>query len=243
MSSESTELLGGVLIGDGLFETCRVISGKTFLEDLHISRLRRSGEALGFQPEAIEAGVERIQGFSEHREGLWRVTVVRGGDVSVQHRPLPMRPSPRIMTLRGFYFPGDVLAEHKTLSWIRSAEGLRRARAAGYDEAIRISPEGLVGEACGANVFLLNQQGEWITPEVDGILPGVYRQALLEMSSSYGVRIEERVVREEELLNARALILTSSGRLFQPARELNGRELDQDVCGFTKVILEDCLKG
>ena len=242
MSLEAPQLGGGWLLGDGLFETCRVMRGQTLLEDHHILRLRRSGEALGFAPELIEAGVGQIQTLAERREGLWRVTVVRGGEVDVQYRPVPARPSPRLMTLRGFYFPGDELGEHKTLSWMRSAEGLRRAREAGFDEAIRLSPDGQVGEACAGNVFVLGDDGSWVTPVVDGLLPGVYREAFLELSRTVGVEIEERVVWEEELRRARAVVLTSAGRLFQGAHSLDGREFGGSAGEFVEVMLEVLLK-
>lgn len=231
----------GLLLGDGLFETCRVVGGRALLLDRHIARLRRSGEALDFAEEEIQAGAELIESFAGRRDGLWRATVVRGGGVSAHYRETPRRGPPKLTSLKGFYFPGDLMAEHKTLSWMRSVQGLRMARERGCDEAVWISPEGRIGEACAANLFFLIDN-QWATPPVDGLLPGVYRAALLRLSGEAGISIRERPVFQEELDRCRAVILTSAGRLFQPAAELDGRRLEEHDCQFLNALLEILLK-
>src|SRR5690554_2665055 len=125
------------LYGDGLFETVRVEKGQVRFLDHHRARLRRSASVLGFAEGRVEEAC-RLLGAPAGLDGLWRVTISRDGEgvafggsgrVSARWRGgLPELSAPRLVTMQGFYFPGDALAEHKTTSWLRSVELRRRAQ-------------------------------------------------------------------------------------------------------------------
>lgn len=227
----------GFLYGDGLFETVRVEEGTAMFLKRHRRRFERSARRLRFPDEALAAGLDALDELEGRAEGLWRVTVTRpgtepfgGGEgtVAVRHRPLPASPEDNGLTvtvLEGTYFPGDRLAEHKTTSWIRSVEALRQARADGYDEALRVSYNGRVGEAAAANV-LLRIGGGWVTPPVDGILPGVVREVILDNSEDAGVAVEQRPLFVGDLQTCESAALTSAGRLVTPVRAIDNQPLE-----------------
>ncbi len=227
----------GFLYGDGLFETVRVEDGRARFLDRHLRRFERSARGLAFPEEVMEAGLETLESLQERRDGLWRVTVTRPGDgafgggvgsVRLRHRALPgpiNGEGVTITCIEGFYFPGDRLAEHKTTSWIRSAEAKRRARERDFDEALMVSSDGRVGEASAANVFL-RIGGGWVTPRMEGILPGVVRSVVLDSAREQGIEVEERVVLVGDLQTCEAMALTSAGRLVTPVAEVDGMALD-----------------
>lgn len=217
--------LGELLLGDGIFETLRIVDGRAFLRESHVERIRRSGEELGYRQEVVEKAVRVMRGLQE--DGLWRVTLLRGGEVFKQGRRIDVRKPPRLISLKGFYFPGDRLAEHKTLNWGRSGEALRRARGKGADEVVRLSPDGVIGEAASGNLFL-RIGGTWCTPRVDGLLPGVYRRALLEWAKQGEEPVEEVRLREQALERAEAMVITSAGWVAMPVRSVNCRVLDEE---------------
>ncbi|MFU8805398.1 MAG: aminotransferase class IV, partial [Bradymonadaceae bacterium] len=138
----------GFLYGDGLFETVRVENGSIRWLDRHIDRLRSSGKALGFPEEIIDDGCACLESLVDEDPGIWRVTVTRpgqgvafggSGHVSIRHRPLQPIHRPTLTLAHGFFHPGDVLARHKTTSFIRYVEARRRANEAGFDNAVLTS--------------------------------------------------------------------------------------------------------
>lgn len=91
-----------------------------------------------------------------------------------------------------------------------------------------VSAEGRVGEASAANVFL-RISGEWVTPVVEGILPGVLRSFVLDRAMKSGLEIEERSVLTADLQTCEAMALTSTGRLVTAVAEVDGVELDVEL--------------
>lgn len=236
----------GVLYGDGLFETLRVEGGKAFFLPRHIRRFLRSADQLGYGQSQIDDAVARLKSIEGRRDGLWRVTVIRSaadapgggeGGVYCRWRALPTaEPPPSLTVLSGFYFPGDILGEHKTTSWLRSLEARRRAEVDGFDEALMVSPEGRVGEAAAANVFLWIDQ-RWVTPVIDGILPGIFREVVLDGAAELGISVEVRPVSLRDLDASEAIVLTSSRRLVSAAASIDGRLLQQEPANELKEAL------
>jgi len=230
----------GYLYGDALFETVRVRpDGSIRWLDAHLQRLRKSGEALGFGVEAIEAGVEKLGALGEQKPGIWRVTVSRPG-VDAQGQSLPFGGSgalrlrfreyhapgrPNLGLAPGFYLPEDRLAEHKTTSFLRAIEVRRRAQLRGFDDAIMTSAAGLIGEASCANVIVVGAGGA-ATPPVRGILPGVTRAGVLRRAREVDQPIEVREIGVAELQGAREIILLSAGVGVLAAASFEGRALD-----------------
>lgn len=234
------------LWGDGLFETVRVRQDGTvrWLER-HIARIRRSGAALEFDEAHIEEAVTRLEGLPEREPGLWRVTVSRppggapfGGEGSIRLRrrdfTAPVRP--RLGFARGYYLPGDPLAEHKTTSFIRYIEARRRVERRGFDEAILSSKDGLVGEASCANVVALIDRAP-VTPPVRGILPGVTREGVLEIARGEGEPIEVREIDVDEIEKASEIALLSAGVGVVAAKSLEGRALDDSWTSWIRELL------
>ncbi len=216
--------------GDGLFETVFVDDeGPVGLED-HLARFRASAHELGFPTRSITAGEGALLDLRGAPAGLWRVTVSRddpdapfggSGCVRAVRREPPPRERPRLTLAANTYFPGDSLAEHKTTNWLRNIEVRRRARVAGFDDALRCSIDGFVGEASAANL-ILSLGDTLVTPAVDGILPGTTRARIVE-----ALDVEERPVRIVELSEATSLYLTSAGLGVVAVDSLDGRVLQE----------------
>lgn len=224
----------GHLYGDALFETVAVRAGASPFIDRHIARLRRSGLFLRFPPEQIERAAEELRRLSSREDGLWRVTVSRdGGDapfggegaITLRHRPFFEPSAPSLTFVEGSYFPGDRSREHKTSNYLHSILARMTARERGHDDAIMISPDGVVGESPTANLLFVMSDGEVATPAIDGILPGITREVVLERSREEGVVIRERRITRDEVEACEAVILLSSGVGALPARALEGRAL------------------
>src|SRR5690606_41790327 len=69
----------GVTVGDGVFETCELLDGRTFALTRHLARLSRSAEGLGLEPPEegrVRAAVAAVeQRWREQGGGLGRLRI------------------------------------------------------------------------------------------------------------------------------------------------------------------------
>ncbi|MDX6630037.1 MAG: hypothetical protein QOH00_2283 [Gaiellales bacterium] len=215
-----------VLLGAGLYETVRVSGDAALHGERHLERMRASAHALGLPaPEraAFAGAIAEAGGTGE--VARIRLNAPAGEpELSAERRPaLPPEPV-RVTALGGWYAPGYLLREHKLTSHFHGVQGRRLARAAGYDDALLVSHDGWVGEATNANVAFF-AYGVLVTPAVDGLLPGVCRAALLEVARELALPVEARPVVLAELVDAEAVLLTSSPRGLSEVVELDDRAL------------------
>ncbi len=97
------------------------------------------------------------------------------------------------------------------------------ARAAGYDEAIFLNEQRHLAEGTTTNVFLVSH-GELVTPSFEsGVLPGITREAVLEIARTSNIRAAERWVELNELIESEEAFLTNSILELMPLVSVNGR--------------------
>jgi branched-chain amino acid aminotransferase len=215
-----------VILGGGLYETVRVSEGLALHGERHLERMTASAHALGLPAPRRSA----FAGAVAAATGAGEVVRVRlhapGGEPELSaERRAALTPEPlRLTALGGWYAPGYMLREHKLTSHFHGVQGRRLAQAAGYDDALLVAHDGRVGEATNANVALF-AGSVLVTPSVDGLLPGVCRAALLEAARELGLVVDVRPVALAELVDAEAVLLTSSPRGVSEVVELDGHEL------------------
>lgn len=212
------------LWGDGLFETLEVRDGRLISASRHLRRLGRALEEF-----AYPLGPLHVEGYLEPGgldDGLLRVTVSRSGRITTRWRERPGPSSIRAMTMPGWYDPSDAIAEYKTTSYLKRLEIRRRARAAGYDDGIATTRQGRVGEASMANIFLRFDE-TIVTPLVEGLLPGVTRERVIDAAGAHGISLEERAVDVEELQFCDAVVLTSAGVGAAPVVAVDDRDIPE----------------
>jgi branched-chain amino acid aminotransferase len=104
----------------------------------------------------------------------------------------------------------------KTLAYTDAVAGLLEARRAGADEAIFLDTEGYCSEATASNVFVWTGTVLLTPPLSCGVLPGVTREAVLELARDADVPAIERAFGLEEIRAASEVFLTSSLRQIAP---------------------------
>tara|TARA_A100001037_G_C15085209_1_gene606329 strand:+ start:408 stop:1346 length:939 start_codon:yes stop_codon:yes gene_type:complete len=89
--------------------------------------------------------------------------------------------------------------------------GLMQARAAGYDEAIFLTPEGKVAEGAGACLFMVRDGVACTPPTSAGILESVTRDTMKQLFGADMARnVQERTIDRSELYLAEELFLCGS---------------------------------
>jgi len=105
------------------------------------------------------------------------------------------------------------------------------AKNAGVDEALLLNEQRYVAEGSTSNIFIVSK-GKVITPSIDsGILPGVTREAVLELATSLGIDVEQRLVKPDELYIADEAFLTNSVIEIMPLVEVDAKRIGSGLAG------------
>ncbi len=108
-------------------------------------------------------------------------------------------------------------------NYVNSILAKREVVDAGYQEAVMLDDQGYVCEASGENVFMV-RKGRVCTPPLGGsILPGITRDAIIQLCGEQGVPVEQRPVSRDELYTADEVFFTGTAAEVTPVREIDDR--------------------
>lgn len=235
----------GLLYGDGLFETLRTYRGQPFWLEQHLARLRISADFLGVV--VPRRPWRRDIDLLLRRNGLlatdaWvRITVTRG--VGARGLLPPVRSLPTVVVTAGALDPAiarvqrygarvalvpfarhGFLAEHKVLSYLPGVLGKVIAARHNAFEGVFVNADGCITEGTTSNVFAWRGR-RLLTPPIEGILPGLTRRLVIELATADGVRVAERRLTADDLLDADEAFLTSSLAEVAPIIAVNARNV------------------
>lgn len=232
----------GVTVGDGAFETCKVVGGRGFAVTRHLRRMDRSLAGLGLPPashERVLAGVSAVLGAAgEMPWGRLRWTITGGlGPLGsdrldsaltyvVTAGPVaPPPPSVGIVTVPWTRNERSATVGLKTTSYAENVVALAEAQRRGAVEAVLANTRGELCEGTGSNVFVV-RDGVVVTPPLSsGCLAGVTRELILEWGRAAGVAMVEETLPLSVLERADEVFLTSSLKDVRPVTSVDGRVL------------------
>ena len=211
-----------VIVGDGVFETLKVVNGTPFALTRHLGRLKRSASGLGL-PEPDDALVRTAVAetlTADPEAGRLRITWSSGpgplgsdrgggpGTLLVASSPGTVWPETvQVQLCEWTRNERGALTGLKTTSYAENVRALEAAHRRGASEALLANTQGQLCEGTGTNVFLV-VDGMLVTPPLSsGCLAGITRNLILELAD--GV---ERDVDPGEFAGASEAFLTSSTR-------------------------------
>ena len=227
----------GLTVGDGLFETMKVVHGAAFAITRHLRRLRRSAAGLGLQDvpddDVLRAAIADTIAANGADVGRVRITVTGGSGPAGTTRG---DGAPTVLVVCGPRAEWERAAAVATVPWTRNERGalaglkttsyaenviaLEHAQAAGASEALFANTVGNLCEGTGTNVFVV-LDGRLVTPPLSaGCLAGVTRELVLETTDA--VELDVPMTRLPDVGEA---FLTSSTRDIQPIGTIDGRAL------------------
>jgi branched-chain amino acid aminotransferase group I len=243
----------GMLYGYGLFETMRSYSGYIFRLKEHIERLRHSAKFLGIDlssiPELEKALYSTLQANNLSNARI-RLTISGGEGETIPDLVLNQRPTVFI-TARSYTPYSDKTYQQgfkaivsrirrntrspvsalKSLSYLDSLLARREAKLGDADEAVLLNEQGFVAEGSTTNVFLVSDDTLSTPSEDSGILPGVTREAVLELASSLGVKAAVRRIALREVNQADEVFLTNSLIEIMPLTRFSGQTVGSGRAG------------
>ena len=233
----------GFLLGDGLFETMRVVRGRPFRFAQHLERLARGAEFLKikcpFTAQELEKSAGQLIEQNKMPDAILRLTLTRGpggrgyapnGEgkptVVMTSHPAPPLENPAGWNLitSSFRIPvADPLAAFKTTSKILHVMARAEAAEQGADEALLLNTNGEAAETAGGNLFWVHDDTICTVPAGQGILPGVTRAVVLEICQTLGLQTGERAIKPAALKNSGGLFITQSVFGIVPVAALDGK--------------------
>ena len=212
----------GLLRGDGVFEVARLYSGVPFALEEHYVRLAASAAnlRLPYDEVALKAEVAAVLSEYGSRNGCLRIVITRGGIRLLLTEPLPAR-GLAVSLASVTYQPSVVLDGVKSLSYAANMLAGRLAVEKGADEALLITPEGMVLEAPTSTFFWVTNSEVFTPPLADRILESITRRHILTITGA----TEKSVHLPELLENAEEAFLASTTREIQAVSAVDGHQL------------------
>lgn len=220
-----------VVRGDGCFEALRSYGGHLFGLAEHLARLAQSAQALGISlPPILWIGEWARQVASQQGDGVLRIFVSgaeQGANVYVLSADIPeLIPQHRLLEVPAPWHPAGAaweLAGVKTLSYAPNMAATRRAREAGFDDALLLSRDGIILEGPTSAVIWM-VDGVIETASIDlGILDSVTRRISLSQARAHGIEIREGSFPSERLAEAQEVAVLSSVKEVKPVVAIGDR--------------------
>jgi len=234
----------GFLLGDGLFETIRVVGGKPFRMAQHLERMIRGADLLKikmpFTPKELQGFSAELIEKNQLPDSILRVTLTRGPGTRgystkgadqptllLMLHPVPVinpdEPLQWSMVTSPLRIPsGDTLSSFKTTSKVFNVYARAEAEARGADEALLLNTNGEVAEAAGGNLFWVYHEKICTVPTGRGVLPGITRAVVLEICQALGLETNKRVIKPEMLRQAEGIFVTTTPLGIVPVASLDG---------------------
>jgi len=241
---------GGVLRGDGCFETMRVYRGKAFEAGAHLARLARSADALQLDlPSGAELAGWVAVAAEAQGDGVVRVVATRGSALPEVDEPahcfvfghaLPATPNElRLLPVRAPWHGAGVdweLAGAKTLSYAPNLAAGRHSREAGFHDALLTTAGSVVLEGPTFSVAWL-VDGRLDTPSLElDILDSITRRVVIELAQGLGIPVHEVVAPLESVLGADEVMALSTTKEVLPVTVVGSTTFS--VGPLTKILGE-----
>ncbi|MCE1177556.1 MAG: aminotransferase class IV [Micrococcales bacterium] len=232
----------GVIVGDGAFETAKIVDGQVFASTRHMDRMDHTLKGLGLSAldrARLQEGVEAVLAAGEPIAfGRLRYTVTGGvgplGSDRLDSDPTyvvaagPQQPFPdsvAITTVPWTRNERAATAGLKTTSYADNVIALSYAHEHGASEAIFANTRGELCEGTGSNIFVV-VDGVLLTPPADsGLLLGITRALTIEWCREEGLEVREQALPMDILATCDEVFITSTTRDVLPVHAVDGREI------------------
>ncbi len=248
----------GFLRGDAVFDMTRSFNGKAFRLEQHVARLYRSLKYLDLDPGLSPPEMVRVSADVLDRnrhllapgEDYWLAQRVSRGihpvpgdnwdhygpNVIVECVPLPLRERAphfrdgiEVVTPSLRRTPPNSLSPrakmHQYLNLVLADREVKAQNPAAW--AVLLDVNGNLAEGQGSNIFLVHDNGIF-TPRERYVLPGVSRQAVIDLAGQLGIPCEEKDLDLYDAYTADECFLTSTSLCICGVRTLNGRSFGAD---------------
>lgn len=249
--------------GDAVWEGLRLYSGRIFKLQEHLTRLRRSAEALAFahvpSDERIIDEIKRTLDANKMRDGVHiRLTLTRGLKITSGMDPRLNQSGPTLIVLAEHKAPVyskigltlitsrfrrpppeilDPRIHHANL--LNSILAKIEANNAGADDALMLDTRGFVAETNATHLFIV-RSGEVATSRVVACPEGITRATIFEMCRAEKIACVDIDLALDEVFQADEAFCTGTMGELAGVVKVDGRTIGQGRPGPMTKRLSDC---
>lgn len=243
----------GFLFADAVYEVTAIINGKLVDFEHHMARLQRSCAELqlSFPYDLAELKQIHLQLVQQNNieEGLVYLQLTRGNakqrsflypDNQTKPTLVLFAQKTKIVENEKSKYGIKVVTvddirwqrcDIKTVSLLAACLAKHHAHQQGADDAILIK-DGYITEGSSSNFFIINYDNEIITrPLSQCILPGITRQAIIQLAQEKGLKVIERLFTLDEVKNANEAFISSATTLIWPVTSVDNELINQGKVG------------
>lgn len=233
----------GFLYGMGLFETMRTYGGHPFLLDDHLKRLQSGLDTLNIKLELNTLDIPGMISSLSEKNGLpdsyLRLNISAGeGEIGLRTAPyerpnimliqkelpplVPLREKEAVLLKLSRNTP-ETAVRLKSHHYFNNIAAKREIGDAPDKEGLFLTKEGYIAEGVTSNIFWVTD-GTLYTPSlVTGILNGVTREYIIEVSKKLGIPSETGLYHPEALLHSNEAFFTNSVQEIVPIHSFSGQ--------------------
>ncbi|WP_272525621.1 D-amino-acid transaminase [Providencia sp. PROV196] len=251
----------GFLFADAVYEVTAIINGKLVDFDRHMARLQRSCAELQLSlpydlAELKQIHLQLVQ-KNNIEEGLVYLQLTRGN----AHQRSFLYPDKQTKPTLVLFAQKTQIVENekskygikvvtvddirwqrcdiKTVALLAASMAKEYAKQQGADDAIFVK-NGYITEGSSSNCFIINQQNQIQTRGLNNeILPGITRQAILQLAREQQIDIVEKPFSIDEMLEAKEVFITSATTLVWPVIMANNQFIGEGKPGKQSIRLRE----
>jgi D-alanine transaminase len=234
----------GFLFGDAVYEVLRVYRGRLWLEQEHWQRLDRSLSAVrivGVDLNRLRRRVLETMAAGPFLEATVYVQITRG--VAPRAHVFPTDATPlEFLYVKEFKDPYPEIRETgaavitlpdirwdrcdiKSTTLLANILAAQAAEEADCQEALLYLPDGTLTEGTHTSFFGVLDGALLTAPTSPAILPGITRGLILRLAQQAGIRVQEHVLKRDDLKNVSELFLTGTTSEILPITRVDGHPI------------------
>jgi branched-chain amino acid aminotransferase group I len=249
----------GFLYGAGLFETMRSYNGVVFALADHLDRLFYSVGVLGietnYDKKFIADAIYQLLEANELADARLRLTLTSGpfSQGEKERKSTLLITAAKLQAYPQAYYQKGVLVVlcpyrqnttdpkcgHKTISYYSRMLALQLAHQKRAAEALWFTETNYLAEGCISNIFLV-KDSTLFTPRTDTpVLPGIARKTTLEIAAKQSIKLQEKNLSIDDLLEADEIFLTNTIMQILPVTAVEKHAVsDGNVGPVTKKLMK-----
>lgn len=232
----------GLCYGDGLFETIKVVSNEPQLWEKHFQRLQHGCTVLDLNcAEEALLKKESARVIAKNNSGILKIILTRGSG-GRGYRPDANASSRRILSFHGLpdysksytedgiqlYHCATPVSVNARLAGLKTLCRLEQVMAQSewnpdeFAEGLMLDNERRVVEGTRSNIFIVHDE-TLMTPSLESAgIKGVMRELILELAEANDIKILQRQVALEELIEADEIFVCNSIIGIWPVSDYQG---------------------
>lgn len=219
--------------GDGVFETIRVISGKTKFLEFHLERMQKGLKALEISCtkgdiEVLKVCIEQLLIKNEIERGaILRIIAQRAGlgkytpesnkvffyleteRISEEFYSLNSKGLSLGVCQKVAIYPNQ-FSGFKTLNSLTYVMASKERAESSFDELVLLNHEGSIAEATSSNIFLVKGKTVFTPHLKEGGVSGIMRRVIINHLKREGFEVVETVLSLDDLTKAEEVFMTNS---------------------------------